>query len=498
MMYSKLNHLILIILNVLSQLLNTVVYGQDYIPKSRIGHAAVLIQSERKIYYIGGYTFNISDMIANPTSDLFYFDYNVNYNDTFFTYTGLKSQGVNFPLSVYHIANIGGANQDSIFIIGGIHVLKASNADYVYRYDIKTNEFNIPVIQGKAPPIQFRVGVNSVSYGGKIYMFGGRIYSADTDNLPFLVNQFDILDTVNLNWQVGSTVNSPVTRTGYTATLVNGVIYYIGGRKQKYIFSPMTEIFQYDILGDKWSLKTATFADINVIPGSRTSHSAVSYNGKIYVYGGMYYNADTLFDLPPKETLVMLDTTTLVWSTPPINGTTDIPKLAYHTASLLHSIMIIAFGNHTGLPYNEDRTNNLTYVFDLDNSFPWSSLSLTTNKPPNITTESPTAATSNTKPQPTSSPNKMVIVGVSIGLVVVIGTILLVCSLVYRRMKKNKMGERSSHADGQDTFNEVRIQNPSGDDKYYSMNQQQYSPAHQQFASQQLQPQHIVTRATHF
>jgi hypothetical protein len=67
-------------------------------------------------------------------------------------------------------------------------------------------------------------------------------------------------------------------------------------------------------------------------------------DGKIYVYGGSYFNGDTAYEIPAKETFVMLDTVTLVWSIPPHNTTNDIPKLAYHSASLKGALMILAFG----------------------------------------------------------------------------------------------------------------------------------------------------------
>ena len=67
--------------------------------------------------------------------------------------------------------------------------------------------------------------MNSVSYKGKIYVFSGT--AAGT-----IYNGFDILDTINLSWGVGTLEGAPVPRYGYTATLVNGVIYYIGGFQQ--------------------------------------------------------------------------------------------------------------------------------------------------------------------------------------------------------------------------------------------------------------------------
>lgn len=48
--------------------------------------------------------------------------------------------------------------------------------------------------------------------------------------------------------------------------------------------------------------------------------------------------------MPAKETFIMLDTVTLVWSIPPLNDT-NVPKLTSHTATLIKgSLMIVNFG----------------------------------------------------------------------------------------------------------------------------------------------------------
>jgi hypothetical protein len=202
----NLNHkLILIIFSQLFLLTNRVVYGQ-FIPGPRVGHTAVLVRD--KIYYIGGYDFNAS---IPETSDFFYIDTEA--------WVDLKSQGINLPLKVEHTANIGGVNQDLIFIIGGLLMDK----NLVYQFDTKTNVLSTPIIQGKTPNRGF---MNSVSYERKIYIFGGQL-----DELIF--GNLDILDTVNLGWKVGSMLYAPPPSSKYTATLVNGVIYYIGGIQQE-------------------------------------------------------------------------------------------------------------------------------------------------------------------------------------------------------------------------------------------------------------------------
>src|SRR6266516_3325262 len=72
----------------------------------------------------------------------------------------------------------------------------------------------------------------------------------------------------------------------------------------------------------------------------------VVFNGsKIVVYGGEYHNANTPYYIPSKETIVMLDTITLIWSKPPVGNIEDIPMLTYHTATVqIDRIMFIAFG----------------------------------------------------------------------------------------------------------------------------------------------------------
>ncbi|RIA84962.1 hypothetical protein C1645_831538 [Glomus cerebriforme] len=404
------------------------VCGQNYIPGPRTGHASVYVGGI--IYYMGGYS-NESELsstiAANTESEFFYVDTRSNP----LLWVDLKNQGVNLPFTIFPTASIGGVNQDSIFIIGGQH-LNETNTNYLYRFDTETNELSVPIVKGKAPPT--REGMNSVSYKGKIYIFGGHMGSGYN---IILFNNFDILDTINLIWQVGSLINSPVTRTGYTATLVNGVIYYIGGRTQQYTFSPMTEIFQYDILGNTWSLKKATATDITTIPGARVGHSAVLFGGKIFVYGGMYFNSDTSYNLPSKGTIVILDTTDLVWS----QRDTDAPKLAFHTATLLNKFMIISFGSILELPNNGNSNNELIYGFDLEDPdlkwylLPSSNTTTTTTLP----TKSPVATSFNTETNQPSSPSRMVIVGASISIVAAVLTICVICSSVYRRMKRNKL-----------------------------------------------------------
>src|SRR6266498_3272717 len=88
-------------------LMNRFVHGQ-FIPGPRLGHTANTVGN--KIYFIGGYNFDKSSL----NSEIFYFDGEAK------TWENVKSQGMKLPSKVEHTANMGGINQDLIFIIGGL------------------------------------------------------------------------------------------------------------------------------------------------------------------------------------------------------------------------------------------------------------------------------------------------------------------------------------------------------------------------------------------
>lgn len=158
--------------------------------------------------------------------------------------------------------------------------------------------------------------------------------------------------------------------------------------------------------------------------------------------------------MPAKKTFVMLDTVNLVWSIPPLNDT-NVPELAYHTATLLAdtSAMILTFGKLFfvfNIKYTEIRfyliyviffflgnlmsvpirSDNLIYLFYLDDpNFRWYKIT-----PPPILLPKPSDTSSTPTSTETSSPDKLVIVSVSVGLVAVVLTICV----VYYRYKKGK------------------------------------------------------------
>ncbi|PKC16598.1 galactose oxidase [Rhizophagus irregularis] len=388
------------------------VNGQ-FIPGPRTGHTATLIGN--KIYFIGGYNFSIP-----KESDVFYYDGNklawVEVNNQ------VSGQDADMPLQFGHTANIGGPKQDLIFIIGG------DRFSTVYQLDTKTNKIITPIILGDSPNRDNLICMSSVIYKGIIYLFGG--VEIDEAGKLNLYNNHYIFDTINLNWKVGSFIDAPPPRYKHTATLVDEIIYYIGGIQMinSYAsYASMSIIFRYSTISNTWSSKVAT----GNTPGLRDGHSAVLVEGKIYIFGGAYYGSS------PTESIAMLDTNNLEWSIPSFKNPRrpnmpTLPNLVYHTATLVDKRMFVAFGNDTDNKVNGYKGLNTDfYIFDFNN-FEWyiATADELTNPSSNIP-----KLFSSSAGMPSS---KLAIIGLSVGIVLSILAVVGILVFVYYRRKKNQ------------------------------------------------------------
>jgi hypothetical protein len=155
------------------------------------------------------------------------------------------------------------------------------------------------------------------------------------------------------------------------------------------------------------------------------------------------------------------------------------------------------------LPDTTDRSNNSTYYFFLSGPvIDWASVPLSISKTSNNSTSSISimsktdTPTVTVTPSPQNTISKTVIVGISVGSVLVFLAIFVACSLVYKKLKRDqtKIKRGSSHPDGQGAFNGADFQIPSDSDKVSSAYIQQYPPAYQQHQQHASQQQHFVTR----
>ncbi|RIA90109.1 hypothetical protein C1645_805914 [Glomus cerebriforme] len=369
------------------------------------------------------------------------------------------------------------------------------------------------VINGQFIPGS-RVGHEGVLVGKRIYFIGGYNTNKGLDPtsdffyFDFGVGTGSIVDlrSQGVNLPLTTLVGAPPSRFGYTATFVNGVIYYLGGMRQdgnNQLYALFSNIYRYDITTNTWSFKVGT----GVVPPTRINHSAVSVDDKICIYGGTHWTSSAL------QQISILDTTTLIWSTPQLENINtpklddnNIPKLVHHSATLLDKFMFVAFGNSTEI-YPHTANENY-YIFDLGQpKIQWFKFIPDGNIPktPNSNVTIPPLATSTniktiptTKPTATSSigntdqqqsSNNMLTIGLSTGLGVIgLGTVIAFLFL-YRRMKKNEItaagGGEIGHSGGPDTSGVVLQISSNVDKNYPTMNQFESTPQYENSYSQQ-------------
>ena len=135
-----------------------------------------------------------------------------------------------------------------------------------------------------------------------------------------------------------SRMNGPVGRVNASAVEYNGKIYVFGGLKFP---SPhVNELWEYDIAGNSWTQLTSGAT-------ARESHSAVVHNGKMYIYGGRitgtYHDSVYEYDIAEDS-----------WT-----QKTSGQQRRGHSAVVQDGKMIV-FGGHIG-----GTTYNTVYEYDI-------------------------------------------------------------------------------------------------------------------------------------
>ncbi|CAG8799061.1 31580_t:CDS:2, partial [Racocetra persica] len=155
-------------------------------------------------------------------------------------------------------------DRSTIYLIGGLMYITNQNAivtDIAYAFDTKSQQWKLPTTNGSGP--NRRRDVQAVSDNtGKIYYFGGKSDYTTTgspDESVIRYNSMNILDTAQLYWSIGSIIDAPSPREGYSATLFINLIIFIGGREnsndgQPFHLVNISQIPVYDTQSSKWHL----------------------------------------------------------------------------------------------------------------------------------------------------------------------------------------------------------------------------------------------------
>ncbi|KAF3842308.1 hypothetical protein F7725_024259 [Dissostichus mawsoni] len=157
--------------------------------------------------------------------------------------------------------------------------------DTIYLWGGHSHRWFTPKVSGTVPGA--RDGHSSCVLKKAMYIFGGYEQLADCFS-----NDIHKLDTTEMVWSLINARGTPARwRDFHSATIIGTKMFVFGGRADRFgPFHSNNEIYcnkikVFDTETNCW-LSTAS---ILPLPDGRRSHSAFSYNGELYIFGG--YNA---------------------------------------------------------------------------------------------------------------------------------------------------------------------------------------------------------------
>ena len=138
-------------------------------------------------------------------------------------------------------------------------------------------------------------------------------------------------------------------RQFHTANVIDNMMYIFGGGDGK---SWLNDLLIFDLVNQEWSGPVQTNG---IAPAGRLQHSAITFDKRIYIFGGEPDQFRQLNDI------FYLDTTTLTWVKPIVNG--DEPSARVSTTGSLIDQKIYYFGGYDGVTWLND-----LYSFDIENN----------------------------------------------------------------------------------------------------------------------------------
>ncbi|KAF3708426.1 Kelch domain-containing protein 3 [Channa argus] len=173
---------------------------------------------------------------------------------------------------------------DIIYLWGGRNDTEGA-CNVLYAFDVNTHIWFTPKISGTIPGA--RDGHSACVLGKAMYIFGGYEQLADCFS-----NDIHKLDTTTMVWSLINARGTPARwRDFHSATIIGTKMFVFGGRADRFgPFHSNNEIYcnkikVFDTETNCWLTTPST----QPLPEGRRSHSAFSYNGELYIFGG--YNA---------------------------------------------------------------------------------------------------------------------------------------------------------------------------------------------------------------
>ncbi|KAI8342001.1 hypothetical protein BC941DRAFT_415074 [Chlamydoabsidia padenii] len=235
------------------------------------------------------------------------------------------------------------------------------------KYNIETNTWTNISTQGQVPVVRAEMTASLNTTTHQVWYYGGRNTQSQqlVGNYNYY-NDFYFLDTTTNTWNwpnVYYTGGVRPSRFGHTSTLIMGQLFILGGKTAILNGSDNNWIvdvadFRSVLVFDTITNASISMATINDIPQGLNRFSATNApDGRsIVIFGGKTIAKHTFI---PTQSVHVLDTCTLSWSTPNIQGTPPSAR-AGHEAITIGNYMIV-IGGIT----NVNNGHDLTYANDV-------------------------------------------------------------------------------------------------------------------------------------
>ncbi|TVY42870.1 Tip elongation aberrant protein [Lachnellula subtilissima] len=185
-----------------------------------------------------------------------------------------------------------------------------------------------------------RVGHASLLVGNAFIVYGGDTKMDDSDVLD---ETLYLLNTSTRQWSRAVPAGPrPAGRYGHSLNIIGSKIYVFGGQVEGYFMNDLVafDLNALQVPTNRWEMLIRTTDDVAApgIPPARTNHSIVTYNEKLYLFGGtngyQWFNDVWCYD-PQTNT----------WSSLDCIGYIPAPREG-HAAAIVDDVMYI-FGGRT-------------------------------------------------------------------------------------------------------------------------------------------------------
>lgn len=166
------------------------------------------------------------------------------------------------------------AYNGNLYVFGGLDAgTPATYYNDLWKYDVGSDAWSQLSPSGSLPSARF--GHSAVTYGGKIYIFGGQLSGGSK------VNDLWVYDIAGNSWaELSPSGSLPTARGFHGSSLYNGKMYVFGGDDGTAY--ARNDLWVYDIAGNSW----AQLSPSGTPPG-RFGTLMVPYGGKLYLFGGV-------------------------------------------------------------------------------------------------------------------------------------------------------------------------------------------------------------------